>query len=393
MIEQLKKVLLKNNFFFNYAFKIETIQKDWIIASGDNKYLSLGYLKALEDSILSNVTFIYLVIYQNEKAVGVLYFQWIKIEDDFFDQKKFPNEIKSKITSSFLTKIKGSLLLCGNFFATGTHGFYFLEKIPKTIINTVISKLRFELCNASNTPRLNYVMVKEFWENQEKSIQTELRKKFTKFQIDVNMVLIMSLHWNNFDDYLNTMVTKYRTRAKGVYKKTKNIISVEFDTKLIMKHKTEIEALYTAVLETSSFNMAKLTSNSFLRLKEELKEFFIFKGYFYENKLVAFSTACINSSYLDANFVGINYLINNELPIYQRILYDYVDLAIQKKVNELRLGRTAETMKSSLGAVPKEMNLFVKHINPVLHTVLTPLIKYVKPSPCEIRNPFKKQIL
>lgn len=391
---KLKQLNLKSKYSFKYSFSIDDILLEWNKIESGNIYLDTQYLKAIESSINTSVTFIYIVVYYNNRVVGIVYFQWIEIGHDFFTQEKFPKEINTKLRAYLLKKISGSLLLCGNFFATGTNGFFFKELVPVNIINKIISKLRCELCSIKNTSSgLNFVMVKEFWTDNQIEIQKELNKKTSKFQIDVNMVLDIKPTWLSYDDYLNAMTTKYRTRAKSVIKKTSDIRVVQFNSEEIKKHETEILKLYLAVLKTASFNMIKLNTDSFYNLKKALKHNFIFNAYFKDDKMVAFSTACINKNYLDANYVGIDYSVNTIQPIYQKILHDYVRLAIDLKVNELRFGRTAETIKSSLGAKPQEMNLYVKHMNPILHTLLKHLTNYVKPSSYEIRNPFKKDFL
>ena len=71
------------------------------------------------------------------------------------------------------------------------------------------------------------------------------------------------------------------------------------------------------------------------------------------------------------------------------MLYDFVSLAIIHKKGELRLGRTAETSKSGVGAIPVEMKLFAKHRNLLPSKLLQPLISSIKPNEFELRKPFK----
>lgn len=390
MLDQPKQVSLTNSLTFAYSFSIQSLERDWLQTKVDTIYLQPSYLKALENSLSDKVTFIYVVVYQDKLPIGVVYFQWIRIGGDFFTQEKFPNEIHSKLTSSVLKRVKGSLLLCGNFFATGVHGFYFNSDLPASTLSLLVKKLKKQLCASKTIAHVKFVMYKEFWLNQDVALQENLLKTHACFQIDVNMVLEIKEQWTGLDTYLESMTTKYRTRAKSVYKKTAVLSSKEFSAKEIQENFSIIQRLYQSVLDTASFNMVELSVASFYEFKVNLKENFIFTGYYKDDALVAFSTACVNHHYLDANYVGLDYELNKEIPVYQRILYDYVQLALRKKVVELRLGRTAELMKSSLGAVPKEMNLYIKHSNPLLHTLLKPLTHYVKPSTYEIRKPFKK---
>lgn len=385
-------IFLNSSTTFRYSFQIELLREDWAMVNSKNLYLSIDYLKALENSFIDNISYVYLVVYQNKIPVTIVYFQWIKVHDNFFTQEKFPKEIKSKLLLNLLKKNKGSLLLCGNFFATGVNGYDYLNnyKIKPEVLLSVTDKLSRLLSEKNSVSHIKLMLFKEFLLEKEKSVQKKLEKKTRRFQIDVNMVLKLKENWISFEMYLESMTTKYRTKAKSIYKKTENIISKEFTAEEIHINSLEIEKLFASVLNTASFNMLELTVTSFYQLKKQLKDQFVFTAYFIESKMIGFSTACINYSYLDANYVGIDYKVNKQYPLYQRILFDYVKLAINKQAKELRLGRTAETIKSSLGAVPVEMNLYLKHINPFAQFVLSPLLKYVKPSHFELRSPFKR---
>ena len=116
-------------------------------------------------------------------------------------------------------------------------------------------------------------------------------------------------------------------------------------------------------------------------------------GYFLDEELIGFSTAMISNKKMDANFVGLDYQYNSEYALYQRMLYDFVDLSITENLKELRLGRTAEEIKSCLGAKPIDMKLFIKHKNTVPNTILKQMIKSVKPSEFVLRKPFKANFI
>ena len=61
------------------------------------------------------------------------------------------------------------------------------------------------------------------------------------------------------------------------------------------------------------------------------------------------------------------------------------------KVKELRLGRTAEIIKSCVGAKPVDMKLYIRHGNSISNKILKPLAEFISPSAYEVRNPFKLQ--
>ena len=107
--------------------------------------------------------------------------------------------------------------------------------------------------------------------------------------------------------------------------------------------------------------------------------------------MIGFSSSFVDRSYLDANYVGIDYDYNIEHALYSRMLYDFIELSIRKGLSEIRLGRTAEEIKSGVGALPEEMKLYIKHTNSLSNTLLKGMVANVKPNPFELRKPFKAE--
>ncbi|WP_010135845.1 hypothetical protein [Ochrovirga pacifica] len=383
----IEKIVINSELNIQYSSTILLIKKQWEKVKPPSVYLSFSYLKALEESKYAKMLFGYIVVFKNNNPIGVIYLQQIQISPLFFNQPKFPDSLKSKIRTYLLKKLNGNLLLCGNFFSTGAHGFYFKDYSVKKTLNSIMDVLVERL---KQKRKIDFIVFKEFHQQEELWAQHNLNNWASKFQIDVNMVLTLNQNWNCFQDYLNQMTTKYRTRAKSVYKKTNQVAVVEFTAQNIINHQQRIDELLQSVIQTSSFYLIEPSAYGFYMLKKELENRFVFKAYFYDDTLVAFSTGCHNYTSFDANFVGIDYQTNQQIPLYQRLLYDYVATSIELKALSLQLGRTAELMKSSLGAVPVGMNLYAKHQQACLNRLLSPLLSYVKPSAYEIRNPFKQ---
>ena len=108
-----------------------------------------------------------------------------------------------------------------------------------------------------------------------------------------------------------------------------------------------------------------------------------------DQKMVGFSAVFHFNNIIDASFVGFDYGLNKEHAIYQRMLYDFVELSIILGAHELRLGRTAELIKSSVGAEPVDMKLYIKHRNSISNKLLAPFISSISPAKFELRSPFK----
>ena len=81
------------------------------------------------------------------------------------------------------------------------------------------------------------------------------------------------------------------------------------------------------------------------------------------------------------------------MPLYQRILYDYVAGGIYSSYANVFLGRTAAEMKSTVGAVAHNLVCYIRHRNGLSNEVLRPFFDFLQPSEWVARSPFKSENL
>ncbi len=370
----------------------EINEADWnAVVNNRNIYLCKSYLSAVEDSKKDEIQFRYIIFYDDERTpVAVSYVQLVDFHDrgtKYYDQIcKVQDIFKNTILSALNIKV----MVCGNVFSCGENGFLFTENVNPGQAYAALCKALFELRNNEKSEnKVSILLLKEFWPESFNKTGVLTENDFKDFEIDVNMVLPIHPSWNNLDDYLFSMVTKFRTKAKGAFKKSKDLVIKDFSSADIKEHQKVIEELYQNVVERADFTVGKLNHTTYEMLKDNLGENFIFRAYYLNDQMVGFTTALISDEMVDAGYVGLNYEFNLSHAIYQRMLYEYVILAIERKVKELRLGRTAEQIKSCLGAVPTNMKLFVRHKNTVSNHLITPIVESISPSEFELRKPFK----
>ena len=203
------------------------------------------------------------------------------------------------------------------------------------------------------------------------------------------MVLPIHPSWKRMDDYLQSMKTKFRTKANKAIKQSNSLIIKSLSFNEIQDFQDRINELFNNVLQRSNYSYGITYPSTFVSIKKALGDAFSFRGVFKENELIGFSTGFVHNNTFEANYVGLDYNYNFDYAVYQRLLYDYVDQAIQNKVKELQLGRTSELIKSALGAEPVDMKLYAKHKAPLTHLLMSSILHFVSPSTFELRKPFK----
>lgn len=366
-----------------------------------SEFLKLSYLKVWEKAHAENMRFHYTIIYDRGKPVAIAYFQVIDFNGENFDSliELDNNEALCRITAylqKHLTKhlkrnadkINMRLLICGNSFISGEHGFTHAPGVNKP---QLIDALADVIYSVSKTEKLRgkiaAVLVKDFYITENNAAAELEEFKYHDFLAEPNMIL--GIQWETFDDYLNAMSKKYRNRAKGIIKKGDGMERRDFSLSNIKENEKEINLLYKNVHLKAKFRLATLPADYFAEMKKEQKEKFVFTAYYYEEKLVGFRTSFILDKALEAHFIGIDYELNKQLELYQNILYDYVKEAIIIHTEQLILGRTASEIKSTIGAEAVELKCYIRHHNPLSNRIIKPFVDYLKPAEWIPRNPFK----
>jgi hypothetical protein len=366
-------------------------KQDWdSVINERNIYLSRGYLISLEQGLTKSIDFYYSISYNKEEEPVLLgVFQNVR----FVYKKRSKRTLVLKPFSEEISATEGfaiRILVCGNVFATGETGFAHTKSLSaKEALNQLRNISESITPEGRIRKEFSIVLFKELWPE---SVQNEtflLQNGFNNYNIDVNMLMEILPTWSSFDDYLESIKAKYRTKANAVFKRSQSLSIKSLSTEEIQKHATLIATLHKNVLATSDYSFGALNAATFVALKQNLKDTFLFKGVFYNSKMVGFSTAIVNNTTLEANHIGLDYIVNVERAVYQRLLYDFLDEAIALKMNQLQLGRTSELIKSALGAVPVDMTLYAKHTNKVGNLVLSKILNTVSPSEYSLRKPYK----
>lgn len=377
--EVLQKSITKSLIFESI---LEVNKKDWSLVS-NNLYTSWEYLFSLEEAMKKEMDFVYSISYDKENTpVLIASFQLVKFVTN---KKKCPKVLLNHKPHN----VSFNLLVCGNVFANGENGFSktsvinFDESIEEL---TLIAK---RIKKTSSSKKISITLFKEFTTNSEEQTESFKSHSYNDFMVDVNMVLKIHEDWSSFEDYLLSMKTKYRTRAKGIYKKSNSLTLKSLTLEEITLHQEKLTELLENVSKKSEYSYGIIDVNAFGLFKKNLKDNFSLSALFLDDKIVGFSTSFYNNGQIDANYVGLDYDYNNDYAIYQRLLCDYVEQAITKGAKSLHFGRTSELVKSSLGAQPVHMKLYAKHKNTFSNFLLKPIFNYITPSNFELRKPFK----
>lgn len=368
-------------------------------------FLSSSYLRALELAPPKGLEVYYALVWKKEQLIGILYSQVF-----FLDlQSSVQGEEEQSEGSVCIIKALGKalkhwirkqvayeLLVSGNILLTGPYGFAFRETLSEAEQSKILRKgqeqLRAEL--EKRGKKVQIQLYKDYAAREEKDLQEKLVKeeKFYGFRLQPSMLLQLAPSWQNFDDYLAAMSSKYRVRAKRAAKKGSGIEKKELNLEEIGQHKDTIYTLYREVANNVRFNAFELHPDYFYQLKKQLGSAFQLFVYRIEGEIIGFYTAIKNGKELEAHFLGLQGQYNGSHQAYLNILYDLVRLAIDKGAERLNLARTALEIKSSVGAEPEELYCYMRHKGKLSQKLLQLVFDSMNPEEeWQPRHPFKSQ--
>ena len=357
------------------------------INSEGNIYFSKPFLKAFETSN-PQIEFKYISISDVDKnTVALVLVQVIRLNVE--------GMLKNIKVAPFVRKGLGLLfcnehikiMFCGNVFLSGEHGISTAENgLKKDIYSEIGTALD---AVAANTKPMHAIFIKDFQLASLVHTQSFLNFGYSEIKVEPNMIIQLKPEWKNFEEYKNILKSKYRVKANKADSKSSILETRLFSSKDLETYKHELQALYQNTIDKASFNAQVLNLDTYSYLSTSLKDNFIVKGYFLENRLVGFLTALVNDNKLDAHFIGLDYELNKSHAIYPRILNDYVRIGIEKQVSSINLGRTASEIKTTIGANPVELSCYIKHKNPFLNSLIKPFLRRIKIKEFKQHSPFK----
>jgi predicted N-acyltransferase len=378
-----------------YAFKVfeslSAIDKEvW-----DNINLSIPFYQkhaflSVIENIQRDIQFRYVLIWQEKQVVGALYVQLLSFSFKNLvnysgDQS---NGIKGRI-KKYMSQKNARLLNLGDVFFTGDKGI--ISKNEEPVIPLI--PLIFTAINKTfKDKKPSAALVANVYLQDESRCMDFYNNAFHSFTTEPDMFMSVDDNWKSFEGYINSFSSKYRVRAKKVITVSKEIGQKELSLEDIVAQKSALECLYNNVVNHVAFNMATLNVDFFARVKQLYGNQCTIIGYYLNGRLVSF--AClfhIDPGTLHVHYIGLDYEVNREYKLYNRMLLDFVKFAIEKGLKSIHFGRTATEIKTTIGAEPRQLNAYLKMNNAMANATLPYFLNRIKPAEYIPRNPFKEQ--
>jgi hypothetical protein len=323
-------------------------------------------------------------IFEGEQLIATALFQEIDLAllSSFGDRDHF---LLTQARNFLFKRFASKLLIIGNNMLSGQNAYACLQGTNE---EKIVEKLKQIADSWPEKPHLT--IFKDFTDQQTKPFQTPTFSTSYPFSSQPNMVFEIQPSWKTEADYVANLTKKYRDQFKRCRKKGQGIYTQELTLEAILQHEKTIYSLYLHVAENAPFNTFILPEKHFSTFKQQLGEDFILRGYFENEQLVGFTTVIRHGNELETYFLGYDDSIQREKMLYLNMLYDLVNCGITQGFERIILGRTALEIKSSVGAIPVQLNGFMQHSYSLIHQNLSWIFPFLEPKTNWIqRHPFK----
>ncbi|WP_229669525.1 GNAT family N-acetyltransferase [Yeosuana aromativorans] len=373
------------------------LPENWDVIVKHDVFLQSNYLMALEKAPPNNIQCFYLGVFKDGELIGVGLIQHVRLYLKDMFRLKAESCFKDVLKNNLAKLLKGHVLVLGNLTHTGQHAMYFNQKSITQIeffeqVFKAFNELE-RLIKIQYNKKIHAVLLKDFFKNDQIHQAKHVFDSHKLHQVAVqpNMIMPILPNWKHMDDYVASLNSKYKTRYKRARKKRSGIRCEELHINAVESYSNQLHALYLNVCKNADFNTFVLPQNHFYQLKKELKDSFKVFGYYYHDELIGFFTLLCNNKSLETYFLGYdeNHQYNNQL--YLNMLYDMAKFGIENNFSSVIYARTAMEIKSSVGAKPEPMFMYLKHNNLVMNTLFKYIFRFMNPTQkWQERHPFLK---
>ncbi|MEZ5017772.1 MAG: hypothetical protein R2800_12010 [Flavipsychrobacter sp.] len=376
------------NIQYQYFYSYKNLPEVWDSFLPDAHYLKSKNLKVTEEADLPHISFLYVLIRNNECPVLVTAFQLLRFEDRHINQE-LVKPYQYFFWRFFVRVAKPKLLVAGHLFRHDVNTCYFTNELSdynafiyhSTAIENAVKKIK-----------ANAALIKDMPSKMAKYFQ-RYKPEYQIFKNDISMEMEIDIAWESLNDYEEALKHKYAQRFRKIRKQWKGIVLKELGIDEVIENKKELYKLYQMVCDHQQVRLGFISEDFIPNLKTYYKEKLRVWGIYSDDIMIGFFSAWDKEEEFDMFYIGFDYKKNNKYSLYFNILFFSIEKAIELKKKKLTLGRTALDAKARLGCSPKYLSTYLYISNPFLRRRIATVQNNTneKEGAWEQRHPFKKQ--
>ncbi len=371
-------------------------------------FLGRDYLYMLEQDGPENIVPRYVLIFEDEQPVAAVYLQIASVSGSKLGKKKEVVEVvKAKNPLALIRNalapaanglsegLRERILVCGNLLSYGFHGVAFAEGVDKAALWPAVAEAIYRIRRAEKlSGQTDFILIKDIIPSEAPHIEVLSKLSYRSLETEPNMVLDIAPEWKNYDGYLASLASKYRSSVR------QQILKPIEAAGCVVEHIADLEqygerlhALYMQVHEKASLRLFTLPASYFAALEQAAGGNLlcsIIRRKDDINDLLGFIITLKDGAMAYGYHIGFDRHAGETLPLYLRLLHASIADAMQLGCSQLSLGRTALEPKARLGAQAQPITVWMRHRQPVMNVFVRNLLRVIPHEEAPERNPFKK---
>jgi predicted N-acyltransferase len=384
----------------------------WDAVTGQSGFFfERGYLRVLETAGPDNLAPRYALIYRDGVPVAAVYMQLVRIEASRMRKESEADNPARRLIKSLTRpaaeklgeRVRQRVLVCGNLLSYGFHAAAFAPGVAPESVWPAITEVLYRVRHAEKlSGQTNFVLIKDLVAPEMKSSRILEKYSYRSVETEPNMMLELDAKWKDYEAYLSSLASKYRSSVKNqILKPIEEAGCKLVVIKDIAAHADRLQELYLDVHTNASLRPVTLPPTYWPALAQAAgKRLRVIaltqkdeKG---DDKMLGFIGCLIDGNTRDgelgvAYHIGFDRAASEGLPVYLRLLHAAIEHLIAMGAKRISLGRTALEPKARLGAKPQVMSVWMRHHQPLINQVTKRLLGFVQHDEAPEANPFKKE--
>lgn len=360
---------------------------DWNSLSHQSVFLSREYLQVLEAHTPENIQPRYAMAYADGAPVAIMLFQRVRLSGD-----RLRKPGAKRLLDKPLSQLNEHLLVCGNLLVWGARGLAFAPGIDMPLLWHGVGEAMYRLRRADKLlGESDFAMIKDFAAGDQVARESLRLLGYRHVETEPDMVLKLKAGWRQFDDYLASLTSSYRSAAKRLDKDclAAGITLRVIDPTEMQARHLDIKGLYDQVHQAQGMRLASLAPGYLSAMAQALGERFVCRVAERDGQWLGFITSVKDGDTAVGYYVGYDRTANADAPIYLALLQSTIADAIAFGASRLSLGRTALEPKSKMGCKPEPLACAVRHRVSALNWITSALTRTASHDEPPERSPFK----
>jgi predicted N-acyltransferase len=191
----------------------------------------------------------------------------------------------------------------------------------------------------------------------------------------------MALHYGSFEEYLATLGSATRKNLRRKFRQTAQAAPIALEVVTdITPHVEEIYPLYEQVHARSPMKFETLTKEYFCRVGTEMPERARFFMWRQNGRIIAFSFALVHNDTFYDECLGLDYRVALDLHLYYYTIRDIISWALEQGLKFYCSSPLNYDPKLHLGCHLVPLDLYVRHMAPVINPLFRYAVKYLEPT-------------